>query len=278
MMLRTMTRRQIITSHREWGFPDFRELWRFRELLVTLTLRDIRVRYKQTAIGIIWAVVQPVMQMVVFTLIFGKLGKLPSAGLPYPVFVLAGLLPWQLFQKALTQGSTSMVTLGAMMSKVYFPRLFAPLSCVLAGIVDFAIALIVLIGVMFYFGFVPGITVLLVPVFILLAFMAAFGASLWLAAINTEYRDVQHALPFLAQIWMFLTPVLYPTTLVPDSWRQVYAINPMVSSIEGFRWALLGGAPPDLTSFAISTAVTLMFIVTGLVYFNRYEKAFVDRL
>lgn len=272
------TMRTVITARRSWSFPDFREIWAFRELLVMLTLRDIKVRYKQTAIGIAWAVIQPVMMMVVFSLVFGTLGKLPSAGLPYPVFVLAGLLPWQLFNKALTQGSMSMVTLGGIMSKVYFPRLIAPLASVMAGIVDFAIALVVLLCVMLYFGFLPGPSALLVPLFILLAFMAAFGASLWLSALNTEYRDVQHALPFLAQIWMFLTPVLYPATLVPEGWRILYALNPMVSSIEGFRWALLGGQPPDPIALAISAAVTLVFIVSGLVYFSRFEKAFVDRL
>lgn len=243
-----------------------------------LTLRDIQVRYKQTAIGIAWAVIQPVMLMVVFSLVFGKLGKLPSAGLPYPVFVLAGLLPWQLFNKSLTQGSMSMVTLGGMMSKVYFPRLIAPLASVMAGIVDFAISLLALFGVMLYFGYVPGVGVLLAPIFILLALMAAFGVSLWLSALNTEYRDVQHALPFLAQIWMFMTPVLYPSTLVPDGWRMLYALNPMVSSIEGFRWSLLGGQPPDPIALCISAVVTIALIVSGLLYFDRFEKAFVDRL
>lgn len=268
----------VITSQRALALPDFRELWRFRELLVMLTLRDIKVRYKQTAIGIAWAIVQPVMQMVVFSLIFGKLGKLPSAGLPYPLFVLAGLLPWQLFQKALTQGSVSLVTLGGMMSKVYFPRLIAPLSSVMSGAIDFAIALGVLVFVMLFYGVIPGPAILLMPVFIALAFLAAFSISLWLSVINTEYRDVQHALPFLAQILMFLTPVLYPTSLIPDGWKQLYALNPMVSSIEGFRWSLLGGTPPDFSALVISTLATIALTVLGLFYFNRYEKAFVDRL
>jgi len=271
-------RKQVITSDRGWGFPDFRELWAFRELLFTLTFRDIKVRYKQTAIGILWAVIQPVVSMVVFTLVFGKLAKMPSNGLPYAAFVLAALLPWQLFAKALTQGSMSMVTMGAIMSKTYFPRLIAPLSSVLAGVVDFAIGLVILLGVMAWYSLMPGWQIVLAPLFIALAIAAAFAVSLWLSVINAEYRDVQHALPFLTQIWLILTPVLYPTSVVPQGWHWVFILNPMVSVIEGFRWSLLGGRAPDIEAMTVSVAATLLLLLTGLIYFARYEKSYVDRL
>lgn len=271
-------RRQIITSVRGWGSPDFRELWAFRELLLTLTLRDIRVRYKQTAIGILWAVIQPVISMVVFTLIFGKIGKIPSNGLPYAAFVLAALLPWQLFAKALTQGSMSMVAMGPIMSKTYFPRLIAPLSSVLSGVVDFAIGVAILLCVMLWYGIAPSPQALLAPLFVVLAVAAAFAVSLWLSAINAEFRDVQYALPFLTQIWMLLTPVLYPTSLVPGKWHWLFMLNPMVSAIEGFRWSLLGGVAPDPLTLGVSSVMTLLLLVLGLVYFARFEKSYVDRL
>jgi len=268
----------VITSARTWSFPDLRELWSFRELLMTFIMRDIKVRYKQTAIGILWAVIQPVVTMVVFTLIFGRLGQLPSNGLPYPAFVLAALLPWQLFVKALTQGSMSMVALGPIMAKIYFPRLIAPVSSVLAGLIDFAIAFAILILIMLWYGIAPGPQVLLAPFFVLLALCAALAVSLWLSALNAEFRDVQHALPFVGQIWMFLTPVVYPASLVPEAWRWVYLLNPMVGVVEGFRWSLLGGPTPALMGMVVSTVVMLALLVGGLLYFARYEKAFVDRL
>jgi len=268
----------MITAAKSWGFPDAREIWAFRELLVILTLRDIKVRYKQTLIGILWAVIQPVVSMVVFTLIFGKIGKLPSNGLPYAAFVLAALLPWQLFAKALTQGSLSMVAMGPIMSKTYFPRLIAPLSSVLSGAVDFAIGVAILLCVMAWYGIMPGWQVLLAPCFAVLALAAAFSVSLWLSAINAEFRDVQFALPFVTQIWMILTPVLYPTSVVPEQWRWLFTLNPMVSAIEGFRWSLLGGVAPDPLTLVVSSIMTLLLLIFGLVYFARFEKSFVDRL
>jgi lipopolysaccharide transport system permease protein len=268
----------VITATKSWGFPDAQEIWAFRELLVILTLRDIKVRYKQTVIGILWAVIQPVVSMVVFTLIFGKIGKLPSNGLPYAAFVLAALLPWQLFAKALTQGSLSMVAMGPIMAKTYFPRLIAPLSSVLSGAVDFAIGVAILLCVMTWYGIMPGWHVLLAPCFALLALIAAFSVSLWLSALNAEFRDVQFALPFVTQIWMILTPVLYPTSVVPEQWRWLFTLNPMVSAIEGFRWSLLGGATPDVIALLVSSIMTLLLLVFGLVYFARFEKSFVDRL
>lgn len=268
----------IITSHKGWGFPDIRELWSFRELIWILVTRDIKIRYKQTAIGVAWALLQPLLTMVVFTVIFGKLGGMPSDDLPYPVFVMTALLPWQLFAKALTQGSASMVTMGGMMGKIYFPRLIAPLSSILAGLVDFAIAFVILFVLMAWYGVWPGWEVLLAPLFILLALASAMAVALWLSAFNAKYRDVQQAMPFLTQIWMFITPVIYPTSMIPDGWKWLFMLNPMVSVIDGFRWSLLGVRPPDMTSLVVSSLSILVLSVGGLLYFARFEKDFVDRL
>jgi len=273
-----MRRRTVITPTKGWHFIDFRELWAYRELLFALTGREIRIRYKQTAIGVLWAVIQPVLTMVVFTLIFGRLGKLPSDGLPYALFVFTALLPWQLFARALTQGSASMVTMGGMMGKIYFPRVIAPLSSVLSGLIDFAIAFAVLMVLMVWYGAWPGWQVVYAPLFIGLALAAAFAVSLWLSALNTEYRDVQHAMPFVTQVWMFVTPVIYPTSMIPAEWRWAYLLNPMVSVVEGFRWTLVGGRAPDTDVLMISTASVVVLAVSGLFYFGRFEKNFVDRL
>lgn len=274
-----MTRQvQVITGRTGWHMPSFREVWEFRELLWILTTRDIMVRYKQTVIGIAWAVLQPVLTMVVFTVVFGKLGKLPSDGLPYQVFVMTALLPWQLFSRALTQGSGSMVAMGGMMGKIYFPRLIAPLSSVLAGIIDFAIAFVILIVLMVWFGVMPHWQVVFAPIFVLAALASALSVSLWLSAINARYRDVQQAMPFITQIWMFMTPVIYPASIIPDSWKWLYALNPMVSVIDGFRWTLLGANPPDMQTMIISLASIVFLSVSGLVYFGRFERDFVDRL
>lgn len=269
---------QVISSSAKWKFADLAQLWAYRELLWILTLRDIKVRYKQTAIGIVWAVIQPLMTMVVFTLIFGRLGKLPSDDLPYPVFVMTAILPWQLFSRALSQGSTSMVTLGGMMGKIYFPRLIAPLSSVLAGVIDFLIAFIILIMLMFWYGVFPQWEVFLAPFFVFLALASALAVSLWFSAINAQYRDVQHAMPFLTQIWMFMTPVIYPTSMIPEDWKWLYVLNPMVGVVEGFRWTLLGAEPPELWTLVISISSILILTVGGLIYFGRFEKTFVDKL
>jgi lipopolysaccharide transport system permease protein len=268
----------IITGSGGWRLPSFSEVWIFRELLWILTIRDIMVRYKQTAIGIAWAVLQPLLTMVVFSVIFGRLGKLPSDGLPYPVFLMTALLPWQLFARALTQGSASMVTLGGMMGKIYFPRLIAPLSSVLAGVVDFLIAFVILLSLMAWYGVWPHWAVILAPLFVVLALASALAVSLWFSAINAQYRDVQQAMPFLTQIWMFVTPVIYPTSMIPEAWKWVYGLNPMVSVIDGFRWTLLGAAPPDTLTLTLSCTSILVLTVGGLIYFGRFEKDFVDRL
>lgn len=268
----------LITSHTGWSLPNIGEIWNFRELLWILVTREIKVKYKQTAIGVSWALLQPFLTMVVFTVIFGKLGSIPSDGLPYPVFVMTALLPWQLFAKAIAQGSVSMVTLGGMMGKIYFPRLIAPLSAVLAGLVDFAVSLGILLALMVWYQVLPGWEIFLAPLFILLGLLSALAIALWLSAINARYRDVQQAMPFLIQIWMFLTPVIYPTSLIPEKWRWLYALNPMVSVIDGFRWSLLGVRPPELASLLLSSISVLFLAIGGFIYFARFEKNFVDRL
>jgi lipopolysaccharide transport system permease protein len=270
--------RLIIRPSKNWRLLDLRELWEFRELLVTLTMRDLRVRYKQTAIGMLWVVIQPVMTMVVFSLIFGRLGGLPSDQLPYPIFVFTALLPWQLFARALMQGSASVVTFGGMMGKVYFPRVIAPLSSVLSGLVDFAIAFVILLGLMVWYGIWPGWQIIYAPFFVALAVAAAFSVSLWLSAINTEYRDVQQAMPFITQIWMFLTPVVYPVSMIPEAWKWLYVLNPMASVIEGFRWTLIGGPAPTTYMLSLSVAAVVLLTLGGMAYFGRFEKNFVDRL
>jgi lipopolysaccharide transport system permease protein len=269
----------IIRPARAWEMPNFQEMWAYRELLFILALRDIKVRYKQSAIGILWAVVQPVMSMVVFTLLFGRLAKIPSDGLPYAVFTFVALVPWQLFQRALTQASLSMVNLNSMMSKIYFPRLFAPLASILSGIVDFLIAFAVLLVLMAWFAVYPGIHILFLPVFVLLALLTALAVSLWLSALNVNYRDVGYALPFLAQLWMFVTPVVYPVSLVPAEWRWLVMLNPMAGVIEGFRWSLLGrAAPPDLVLVGISALAMVALLIGGLFYFNHTQMTYADRV
>lgn len=261
------------------GWPDLGELWRFRELLGVLTLRDIKVRYKRASIGIAWAFLQPFLTLIVFTLIFGKMAKMPSEGLPYAVFAMAGLLPWQLFSRALTQASSSLVSMQGMMTKTYFPRLIAPLSEILACLPDFFISLVLLAGLMAWYEVVPGYAALLLPLFILLAVITSLSLALLLAALNIEYRDVQFALPFLAQLWMYATPVVYSINSVPEQWRWLIALNPMTPVVEGFRWALLGKpwilSPIDIT---ISLASVILFLVIGLRYFDKVQRTFADRV
>jgi len=269
----------VIRPARSWELPDLREMWAYRDLLYILSLRDIQIRYKQSAIGIMWAVLQPVMTMVVFTLLFGRLAKMPSDGIPYPVFTFVALVPWQLFQRALTQGSMSMVTLNSMMSKVYFPRLFAPLSSILSGLVDFLVAFAVLLGLMVWYGVYPGPQIVFLPLLVLLALVSAFAVSLWLSTLNVSYRDVGYALPFLAQIWMLVTPVVYPVAVVPSEWRWLVMLNPMAGVIEGFRWSLLNRtSPPDLLLVGISALAMIMLLAGGLLYFNRGQMTYADRV
>ena len=261
---------------RAWALPDVAELWQYRDLLLLLAGRDIRLRYKQTFLGAAWAVLQPVLTMVVFSIFFGRLAQVPSDDLPYPIFSFAALLPWQLFSFALTQSSNSLVDNADVLTKVYFPRLVLPLASTLAGLVDFAIAFVVLIAMMFYFGVFPGWGLIVLPFLTVLAVLAALAVGLWLSALNVLYRDVRYAIPFLAQLWLFITPVAYPSSLVPEPWRALYGLNPMVGVVEGFRWALLDASPPPGSMLAVSVAATLAMLAGGLFYFRRMEKTFAD--
>lgn len=257
-----------------WG--RLREAWDYRELLLFLTWRDISVRYKQTALGAAWAVLQPLLTTLVFAVFFGRLAKVPSDGLPYPVFAFCGLLPWQLFAYALTTSANSLVANEQLVTKVYFPRLVVPLSAVLAGLVDFTVAFFVLVLLMLYYGIVPTAAVWTLPLFIVLAIGAAVAVGLGLSALNVRYRDVRHTLPFLTQIWMFATPIAYPGSLVPAAWRPLYGLNPMAGVVEGFRWALLGGAQAPGSIVFVSAAVVVLGFGASLSYFLRVERTFAD--
>ncbi len=259
-----------------WIPIDFGELWQYRELLVFYAIRDIKVRYKQTILGAAWAILQPVLTMVVFSIFFGRLAKVPSDGIPYPVFTFCALLPWQLFAFALTQSSNSLVQDAQVLTKVYFPRLVVPFSSVIAGLVDFAIAFVVLILMLLYYDIVPSLAIVTLPFFTALALAAALSVGLWFSALNVKYRDVRYTIPFLAQFWLFVTPVAYSSSLVPPYWQTLYAINPMVGVVEGFRWALLGKASPPGPMLIVSVAATAILLVGGLFYFRRMEKSFAD--
>jgi lipopolysaccharide transport system permease protein len=259
-----------------WVSLRLGELWQYRELVYFLIWRDIKVRYKQTALGAAWAVIQPVFMMLVFTLFFGKLGKMPSDNIPYPVFTLCALLPWQLFAQALTQSSNSLVSNEGLITKVYFPRLVVPVSAVLSGLVDFAISFLVLLVMMAYYHIVPGFRIVTFPLFTLLALVTALGVGLWLSALNVKYRDVRHTLTFLIQFWLFASPVAYPSSLIKGPWRLVYGLNPMAGVIEGFRWALLGSNQLAGPMFAVSVGVVILILFSGLYYFKRMEKTFAD--
>lgn len=265
-----------ISPPSRWTSIDFRELWEYRELLYFLIWRDVKVRYKQTALGAAWAVIQPFFMMVVFSLFFGRLAKVPSDGIPYPVFTFCALLPWQLFANALTESSNSLVGNQNLITKVYFPRLVVPISAVLGGLVDFAIAFVILLGMMLYYGIVPGWAIVTLPGFILLAVLTALGVGLWLSALNVQYRDVRYTINFLVQFWLFLTPVAYPSSIVPEKWRPLYGLNPMAGVVEGFRWALLGKSQPPGAMLWVSVAAVIVILFGGLYYFRKMEQQFAD--
>jgi len=265
-----------ISPPSRWTSLEFRELWEYRELLYFLIWRDVKVRYKQTALGAAWAVIQPFFMMVVFSLFFGLLAKVPSDGIPYPVFTFCALLPWQLFANALTESSNSLVGNQNLITKVYFPRLVVPISAVLGGLVDFVIAFVILLGMMLYYGIVPGWAIVTLPGFILLAVLTALGVGLWLSALNVQYRDVRYTIGFLVQLWLFLTPVAYPSSIVPEKWRPLYGLNPMAGVVEGFRWALLGKSQPPGAMLWVSVAVVIVILFGGLYYFRRMEQQFAD--
>ena len=266
----------LIRPSRGWAALDLADLWQYRELIYFLTWRDIKVRYKQTVLGGAWAILQPFLTMVVFSVFFGRLAGIPSDGLPYPIFAYCALLPWQLFAHALTESSNSLVANERLITKVYFPRLVVPISAVLAGLLDFLVAFVVLIGMMMYYHIRPTAAVWTVPLFLLLAVGAALGIGLWLSALNVQYRDVRYTIPFLTQFWLFLTPVAYPSTLVPVSWRALYGLNPMAGVVEGFRWALLGKTEGPGALLAVSVTIVVLVLVGGLYYFQRMEKTFAD--
>jgi lipopolysaccharide transport system permease protein len=265
-----------IRPSRGWVSLRLGELWEYRELLWFLVWRDVKVRYKQTALGASWAILQPVATMVVFSLFFGRLAGIPSDGLPYPVFSFAALVPWTFFSQGLAQSANSLVGSQNLITKVYFPRLAIPIASVLAGLVDFALAFVVLVGMMLFYGIVPGPAVLALPALLLLALVTALGAGLWLSALNVQYRDVRYAVPFLTQLWLFVTPIAYPSSLLGEPWRTVYGLNPMAGVVEGFRWALLGTARPPGTLLAASTVAAVALLVSGAFYFRRMEKTFAD--
>jgi lipopolysaccharide transport system permease protein len=259
-----------------WRALGLRDVWEYRELIYFLVWRDVKVRYKQTAFGAAWAIIQPVSTMVVFSLFFGRLAKMPSDGVPYPVFSLAALVPWTFFAAALTQSANSLVANQHLLTKVYFPRLVVPTAAVLAGLVDFAVAFVVLAAMVAYFRIVPTAAVLWLPFFLLLALATALGAGLWLAALNVAYRDVRYVLPFLVQVWLFVTPVAYPSSLLGEPWRTLYGLNPMAGVVDGFRWALLGTAAVPRAMIAISTGAAAALLVGGAFYFRRTERSFAD--
>lgn len=265
----------IIRPSRGWAPINFRELWHYHELLYFLVWRDVKVRYKQTALGAAWAIIQPFFTMVVFSIFFGRLAKIPSEGIPYPVFAYVALLPWTYFAQSLNAASNSLVGSANLITKVYFPRLIVPLSGVLGGLVDFVIAFAVLIGLMLYYGIVPTAAVGLLPLFLLLALATALGVGLWLSALNVEYRDVRYVIPFLTQFWLFATPVAYPSSLLSEPWRTIYGLNPMVGVVEGFRWALLGAQPPG-PMLGVSIGVAVALLMSGVMYFRRMERTFAD--
>ena len=259
-----------------WRALNLREFWQYRELLYFLSWRDIKVRYKQTALGALWAILQPFLTMLIFSLFFGNLAKMPSDGIPYPIFAFAALVPWTFFSNGLTQSGNSLVQSAGMLKKVYFPRLIVPISSILSGVVDFLFAFLVLIGLMFWYGIAPTANVVWLPFLLLLAFGTALGVGLWLSAMNVQFRDVRYTIPFLAQFWLFATPIAYPSSLLSEPWRTIYGLNPMVGVVEGFRWALLGTATAPGPLIIVSALTMLTILITGMFYFRRMESTFAD--
>jgi lipopolysaccharide transport system permease protein len=265
----------IIRPARGWIPLHLRDLWEYRELLFFLIWRDIKVRYKQTALGAAWAILQPLLTMIVFSIIFGRLVGVPSDGIPYPLFAYTALLPWQFFAHALTESGNSLIANQQLITKVYFPRLVIPLAATLAGLVDLGFAFFVLLGMLFFFGIAPSAAIFALFPFLLLAILTALAMGLWLSALNVQYRDVRHTLPFLIQFWFFITPIAYPSSLIPEQWRVWYGLNPMVGVVEGFRWALLGRPLPS-PLIGVSALVVFALLIGGLIYFRRMERTFAD--
>jgi lipopolysaccharide transport system permease protein len=266
---------RIEPSH-GWVSLRLGEIWEYRELLYFLIWRDIKVRYKQTVLGAAWAIIQPLFTMVIFSLFFGQLGKMPSDGIPYPIFSFVALVPWTFFANGLGQSSNSLVGSSNLITKVYFPRLVVPLAAVLSGIVDFLIAFLVLLGMMFFFGIVPTHNVLWLPLLFLLALITSLGVGLWFSALNVEFRDVRYLVTFVTQLWLFATPIAYPSSMLPEPWRTIYGLNPMAGVVEGFRWALLGANSAPGPIIAVSSPAAVVILITGAFYFRRMERTFAD--
>ncbi len=255
----------------------WKDLWRYRELFYFLAWRDILVRYKQTVIGIAWALIRPFLTMVVFTVVFGNLAKLPSEGVPYPILVFAAMLPWQFFSSALAECSNSLISNANLISKVYFPRLIVPASAVIVSFVDFLISGMIMLGLMVWYNFVPSLRILTLPIFILMAFAASTGVGLWLSALNVKYRDFRYIVPFIVQLGLYISPVGFSSSIVPEKWRLLYSLNPMVCVIDGFRWAILGGKSTiSWTGFSLSMGLVAFLLVSGIWYFRKTERTFAD--
>ncbi len=266
----------IIRPSRGWVALKLSELWEYRELLYFLTWREVKVRYKQTALGAAWAIIQPLLTMLIFSLFFGKLAKVPSDRIPYPLFCLAGLVPWTFFSNGLSQSANSLVSSSNLISKVYFPRLTLPLSAIFSGAIDFTISFVLLVGMMAYYRQIPTLRCIYLPLFFLLAFVTALGVGLWLSALNVEYRDVRYTIPFLAQFWMIATPIAYPSSLLKEPWRAIYGLNPMAGVVEGFRWALFGVNTAPGPMIAASSFIATLTLIGGAFYFRRMERTFAD--
>lgn len=266
----------VIEPGRGWVSLKLGELWVYRELLYFLTWRDIKVRYKQTALGAAWAIIQPLFTMLVFSVFFGRLAKIPSDGIPYPIFSFAALVPWTFFANGLSQSSNSLVGSSNLLTKVYFPRLVIPISTVISGFVDFALSFAMLLLMMIYYGKTPTLNIIWLPFFLLLALVTALGVGLWLSALNVEFRDVRYVVPFITQFWMLATPIAYPSTMLSEPWRTLYGLNPMVGVIEGFRWALLGSGNKPGLMVAVSTVASILVLISGAYYFKRMERNFAD--
>ena len=265
-----------IEPSKGWGSLNLKDIWYYRELLGIFVWRDLKVRYRQTIIGALWAIIQPFLTMVIFSIFFGRLADVPSDEIPYPIFSYAALVPWTFFANSINQASNSLVNSADMIKKIYFPRLTMPIASVLAGLVDFLLAFIVLLGMILYYGFVPTTNVLWLPALVLLTMITAMGVSLWLSALNVQFRDVRYMIPFITQAWLFATPVAYPSSLLSEPWRTIYGINPMVGVVEGFRWALLGTNTAPGPIIIVSLATALFLLISGALYFRRMEKTFAD--
>jgi len=266
----------VIRPSRGWIGVDFKELWRYRELLYFLIWRDIKVRYKQSLLGASWAILQPLLTMIIFTVFFGRWAGIPTDDVPQPVFYFAGILPWQLFQSGVSKAGTSLVASRNLITKIYFPRIAIPVAPIIAGLLDFALAFLILIGLMLYYGIVPTTALWTLPLFLMLTLLTAMGVGIWLAGLNVTYRDVGYVIPFLLQAWFFLSPIVYSSNIVPENLQPYYGLNPMVGVIEGFRWAILGTGQPEPVALIASIGIASLLLISGVIYFKRMERTFAD--